>query len=716
MSWIFVSHSSADWREAAALKRWLGEQDPPLAHEIFLDQPSASGVSTGRWKDELFKATAGCAAVICLLSKKWESSDACVADYRAAEATGKPIFVARLEPSAGSGIGDRWQRCDLFGDGHRTPVAIGDTTPVMLASQGLYQLRDGIRGAGIGAGSFVWPPPGQPDREPYRGWRPFTEADAGVFFGRDTQIARAVEALLGLRQSARRALFVVVGPPGSGKSSFLRAGLLPRLRCDDRRFVLLDVVRPERYPLTGDTGLARAIHAARCRLGLQQPTVAEISTACTSGDTARVRALLVEAQRAAAARLPHRERERQLPTVVLPLDQAEELFIAHPGDEASAFLRLVSRLVKPGADGGGSGLIVAATIGTDHYGIMQSAPELAELDSVAFGDLTPMSASQIKEVITGPAARATEAAHALRFESALLDRLVADATADTGDTLPLLALTLSRLVTDHGSDGTLTVAHYEKMGGMRRVVHTEIDKILSADRVLRGTQLEQLRAAFIPWLATVDTENHRPLPQLARWSDLPEASRPLIDALVAKQLLLKERRGRPDRATGGQVGEVVVEVAHESLLCHWDELAGWLARQRHNLITFDDLQRHAAGWETNNHDPSWLLSGTHLIDAETLADTTEFRNRLTHTRGYLTASRRNENIRLETENQRCRADLQAARKCQEAAEARAVAATQARDQAEEEALALRKRANLLLAALVVAAVVAVAAVIAAIVA
>jgi hypothetical protein len=160
---------------------------------------------------------------------------------------------------------------------------------------------------------------------------------------------------------------------------------------------------------------------------------------------------------------------------------------------------------------------------------------------------------------------------------------------------------------------------------------------------------------------------------------------------------------------------VVVEVAHESLLRHWDELAGWLARQRHNLITFDDLQRQAAGWETDNHDVSWLLSGPRLIDAETLAGTTEFRDRLTHTRGYLSASRRNENTRLETENQRCRADLQAARESQEAAEARAVAATQARDQAEEEALALRKRADLLLAALVVAAVVAIAAVIAAIV-
>jgi hypothetical protein len=190
----------------------------------------------------------------------------------------------------------------------------------------------------------------------------------------------------------------------------------------------------------------------------------------------------------------------------------------------------------------------------------------------------------------------------------------------------------------------------------------------------------------------------------------------LLDALVAKQLLLKERRGRPDRAAGGQVGEVVVEIAHESLLSHWDELAGWLARQRQNLVTADDLQRHAAAWEADNHEPRRLLSGTRLIEAETLADTTEFHDRLTHTRGYLTASRRKENIRLETENQRYRADLRAVREHLEAAEARALAAIQARDKAEEDALALRKRASILLVVLVVTAVVAVAALIAATVA
>jgi hypothetical protein len=103
------------------------------------------------------------------------------------------------------------------------------------------------------------PPPREPERAAYRGWEPFEQLDAGVLFGPDAQIVRALD----MRTSGVDSLFVVLGPSGSGKSSFLRAGLLPRLRPDDRHFVLLDIMRPERRALSGDSGLAHAIYAGR---------------------------------------------------------------------------------------------------------------------------------------------------------------------------------------------------------------------------------------------------------------------------------------------------------------------------------------------------------------------------------------------------------------------------------------------------------------------
>ena len=269
-----------------------------------------------------------------------------------------------------------------------------------------------------------------------------------------------------------------------------------------------------------------------------------------------------------------------------------------------------------------------------------------------------------------------------------MERLLAE-TAEGADALPLLALTLERLYRDFGDDGDLTVAEYESMGGMAQVVQTEVDKLLAADPEQRQAQLDILHDAFIPWLATINPDNDQPMRRLARWDDLPAASHPLIQAMVEKRLLVKDTRD----------GQTVVEVALESLLRQWRELAAWLRDEAQDLKDADTLERAAADWQASGRNESWLLEGTRLADAETLAAKPGFRDRLDPTRDYLHASRQRENDRIEAEKQRQEAELQAAREKQEAAEARA---------------ALRKRSRILRAVLAVTAIIAVVAVVAAI--
>jgi len=338
VSRIFMSHANGDARQALALRQWL--------IEIFLDLDAATGLRAGLgWKDELRLGSARCEAVICLLSANWAASAECKTAYRTAESLGKQILVARLEDLGKAYDTFEWQRCDLFADGPQAEIAVAGGPPVRFNSAALHQLRRTIEGSGIGAESFPWPPSSDPNRAPYRGWEPFEDVDAAVFFGRDASIVRGLDTLRGMRLSGLKSLFVVLGPSGSGKSSYLRAGLISRLRRDDRHFLVLDAMRPQRNALTGPDGSAAVIYAARRRFGLRDRSLGELRHACLSG-VDRVVDLLAELRAAAAQRLVDGAGADSAPTLVLPIDQTEELFSPGAGEEAEAFLKLLAGLLS----------------------------------------------------------------------------------------------------------------------------------------------------------------------------------------------------------------------------------------------------------------------------------------------------------------------------------------------------------------------------------
>ena len=162
-----------------------------------------------------------------------------------------------------------------------------------------------------------------------------------MFFGRDAELVLAMDALRGMRQSGKT-LFVVMAASGAGKSSFLRAGIVPRLQKDDRNYLVLPTVRPELKALTGVSGLAQAICTTRQQLGSAKPPLGDIKDACTRGDVAAVRSWLTESRDAAAGRLLDTADGEPL-MIVVPLDQAEELFT---GDipEATGLLTLINGL------------------------------------------------------------------------------------------------------------------------------------------------------------------------------------------------------------------------------------------------------------------------------------------------------------------------------------------------------------------------------------
>ena len=108
----------------------------------------------------------------------------------------------------------------------------------------MAKLKTGLMRAGLDARFFPWPPESDPDRSPYRGLEPMEAEDAGIFFGREAPTIEALDRLRGLAEGAPPRLMAILGASGAGKSSFLRAGLVPRLMRDDRNFMMLPIVRP----------------------------------------------------------------------------------------------------------------------------------------------------------------------------------------------------------------------------------------------------------------------------------------------------------------------------------------------------------------------------------------------------------------------------------------------------------------------------------------
>lgn len=615
---IFISHSSRNDPEAAALRDWLTAEG---WDDLFLDFDPSRGISAGeRWERRLHEAANRCEAVLFLISRAWVTSDWCLREFRLAQKLNKRSFGILIEPIAirelPPEITANWQFIDLAqGADHRIFRAVlsdGSESHVTFSTAGLARLKTGLTRAGLDARFFPWPPNGDPDRSPYRGMRPLEGEDAGIFFGREAPTIEALDRLRGLSEAAPPRFLVILGASGAGKSSFLRAGLLPRLRRDDRHFLPLPIVRPERAALTGETGLIRSLEAAAKAAALRE-TRAEVKTTVESGASA-VLGLLAAIAEKVRAPTGSNEARPSPPRIILAVDQAEELFLAEGATEAEAFLRLLRDLAADPA----SNLIIIATIRSDAYERLQTAAALEGVRQETLS-LSPMPKGAYQTVIEGPAARLADTQRPLKIEPSLTVALLRDVEEGAAkDALPLLAFTLERLYLEHGGDGDLRLSEYRQLGGVKGSIDAAVEGALRAadgdpaiprDRAVREALL---RRALIPWLAGIDPETGAPRRRIARLGEIPEEARPFVAHLVAARLLATDRNP--------QTGETTVEPAHEALLRQWGLLQGWLEEDFVALSILEGLKRAARDWEANARHDNWLTHAAgRLEDAEALS-------------------------------------------------------------------------------------------------
>jgi len=521
MSAIFISHSSKDNAWAERIATWLREQG---YEGIFLDFDPKVGIPTGRdWEKELYHQLRRCRAVIALCSKHFNRSQWCISEVAIASNLGKSLFPVQIAPCTAPSLLRKVQITRFTED----------------PEEGFRCLARGLAEAGLDPKDiFQW----DQKRPPYPGLMSFQERDAPVFFGRGEAIREGLDRLHNLRRYGGKALLLVLGASGCGKSSLVRAGVVPRLRRDPESWLVLDPFRPRLDPFAE---LAKALTNAFSAKGSPAP-----EAPATAVDLQRQ---LEDLRRASG------QREA---TVVISIDQFEEL-LGDGGDSAAEqgiggdpFLAFLREAMQ---DPSGR-LVVLATLRSDFLGTFQCHQKLLGL---LFDDLKlgPMEVEGYTQVIEGPAEVA-----GLRLEPGLSQRLVAD--TQTGDALPLLAFTLRELWERYGRDGDLTLTEYGSLGGLEGSVQRTADGVFQA-RTLSHEQTQAVRQAFLAMSRINEQGLYARIP--ARWEDMQPEAREVLDRFVKARLLI---RGKENGT---------IEVAHEALLRTWPTLKDWLDQSRQEL-------------------------------------------------------------------------------------------------------------------------------------
>jgi DNA-binding SARP family transcriptional activator/ABC-type glycerol-3-phosphate transport system substrate-binding protein len=416
-------------------------------------------------------------------------------------------------------------------------------------------------------------------RNPYKGLRSFGEADAADFFGRDAACRELVARLAENVEGAR--FLAVVGPSGGGKSSLVRAGLVPALRRgaipgSDHWFVVEMV--PGQDPF-------EEVDAALERIAIDpRPGRVERMEGAEDG-------LL----RIAEEVLPSGDAE-----LLLVIDQFEEVFTVVRDESRRA--RFLAEVAAATTDPR-SRLRVVVTLRADFY----DRPLLYRV----FGDLladrtyavTPLSPAELERAVAGPAETIGVA-----VEPRLVGEIVAE-VADRPGMLPLLQYALTEAF-EARRDSALTLDTYRELGGVSGALAQR------AEDLYRGlTQLQQdaARQLFLrlvgPTDSTSDDIRRRvPRSELASVEGDREAMGAAIDTFGARRLLSFDR----DPETRGPT----IEVAHETLLREWARLRGWIESAREDLRLHARLSTAAREWEEADRSPDYLLTGSRLAQAE----------------------------------------------------------------------------------------------------
>ena len=569
MSNIFLSHSGRDNAIAKEMKARLEQWGH---RSVFLDFDPEDGIPAGRdWEKELYTKLRECRAVIILCSQASMASRWCFVEMTHAKALGKEVFPIKVD--------------DVKVDPILTGKQIIDATTRW--DEAYQRLEKGLLAAGLDPKDlFDW----DGTRPPYPGLPAFQEQDAAIFFGRDKEIREGLALLNRLRQFGGPRLTLMLGASGSGKSSLMRAGLLPRLKRDSR-WVVVDPFRPLKAPFDELAAVFSQWFRQIPQAGKGTPRdVAYIRDRIRweEHDTKQSVDMFLELIKELRENVGSREA-----TVLLLIDQCEELLAGGANEEGDRFLAFLRAVL----DREDSRLMMLATLRSDFLGSFQDHPTMRGLRVETFS-VPQMEVDDFAAVIEGPAGIA-----GLELGPGLVQAMIND--TKTSDALPLLAFTLRELYEGFGKDTLLTLEEYrdsDKLGRLDGCIARAAEAVLKA-KPLSENQLLDLRNAFLSMARVNDKDQYAKQPAL--WNDPPASVHDVLDGFVTARLLI---------SSGDEKGRTL-EVAHEALFRAWPRLADWLRDNKAFLVWQQRLNATVKEWEGSKRSSDLLLRGLPLTVA-----------------------------------------------------------------------------------------------------